>query len=183
MVGNAMSRPEIVGLDLSLTSTGIAAREVKALQVTAKGMLRLSLLRNAILEILSLMNDPLVVVEGYSFGSRNSQAHAAGELGGVIRWTLWENQIPYVDVPPTSRAKFATGKGNASKSEVVSSVSAKTGIIWSGKGADDCCDAWVLREMGLAHLGRSEFTWPKINLSALEKIDWSPFDGLDLNQR
>ena len=86
-------------------------------------------------------------MEGYSFASRHSQAHSIGELGGVIRLLLWESGIPYVLIPPTCRAKFATGKGNASKNEVVSAVSARTGIVWSNPGADDKCDAWILDEM------------------------------------
>lgn len=122
------------------------------------------------------LNQPIVCIEGYSFGSRNSQAHAIGELGGVVRLNLWELDIPFVEIPPTCRAKFATGKGNAAKNEVVSAVSARTGIVWSGKGADDMCDAWILEEMGRAHLGTSRFDWPQVNLSALEKVDWSAFD-------
>jgi crossover junction endodeoxyribonuclease RuvC len=92
-----------------------------------------------------------------------------------MRLVLHEAGISYIDVPPTSRAKFATGKGNASKNEVVSSISARTGIVWSGKGADDMCDAWILRQMGLAHLGESEYDWPAVNMAALDKIDWSGF--------
>lgn len=162
----------VIGLDLSLTSTGVASTEVVALQTGLRGMERLAWLRDEILKKCDGQN-PIVVVEGYSFGSRNSQAHAAGELGGVVRLALWEAGIPHVDVPPTSRAKFATGRGNASKSEVVSAVSARTGLVWSGKGADDCCDAWILREMGRTHFGFGEYDWPAINMTALEKIDWS----------
>ena len=125
--------------------------------------------------VVAAQNDPIVVVEGYSFSSRNSQSHALGELGGVVRLALYEAGVSYIDVPPTSRAKFATGKGNASKNEVVSSISARTGIVWSGKGADDMCDAWILRQMGLAHLGESEYDWPVANMTALDKIDWSGF--------
>lgn len=83
-----------------------------------------------------------------------------------------------MEIPPTTRAKFATGKGNAAKTEVMSAVSARTGIVWSGKGADDMCDAWILEEMGLAKLGIPRFNWPSANLSALEKIDWTPLHQL-----
>ena len=115
----------------------------------------------------------LVLVEGYSFGSRASQAHAAGELGGVIRLGLYEAGISYVDVPPTCLKKFATGKGNASKSEVASALSARTGIVFSGKGADDIVDAFALEQLGLAKLGRSEYDWPKTHMEALTKLDWT----------
>lgn len=174
-----MSTFSVVGLDLSLTSTGLSTDlETVALQPSCKGIERLIWLRNRITTSLEDIDHPVVVIEGYSFGSRNSQAHAAGELGGVVRVALWENNIPFVDVPPTCRAKFATGRGNASKSEVVSAISARTGLVWSGKGADDCCDAWILREMGRLFFDLAEWDWPAVNKSALEKVDWSQFQDL-----
>lgn len=106
-------------------------------------------------------------------GSRNSQSHSIGELGGVIRVALFERGIKYVEIPPTCRAKFATGKGNAGKSEVVSSVSARTGIVWSGKGADDMCDAWILEEALRFKLGIARFEWPKLHVDGLDKVDWT----------
>jgi Holliday junction resolvasome RuvABC endonuclease subunit len=105
--------------------------------------------------------------------SRNSQAHSIGELGGVVRVALYERRIPFIEIPPTCRAKFATGKGNAGKSEVVSAVSAMTGIVWSGGDGDDRCDAWILEQMLIAKLGLSEYAWSAQQLSALEKVDWT----------
>lgn len=167
---------DVVGLDLSLTSTGVAVgSSTSTINTLAKGPQRLIEISHRVSTLMSTLSNPRVVLEGYSMASRNSQAHATGELGGVIRVTLFSSGIPYVVVPPTCRAKFATGRGNASKSEVVSAVSARTGLIWSGPGADDKCDAWILQEMGLTWLGGSRFDWPKLNLSALDNIDWSPF--------
>ncbi len=172
-----MTKPNrpVVGLDLSLTSTGIALpKETNVIQTKQKGVARLIIIRKEIMSQLELLKDPLVIIEGYSFAQKNSHAHSLGELGGVIRVALAEEDIQYVIVAPTQRAKFATGKGNASKSEVVSSISARTGIIWSGKGADDKVDAWILQEIGLTYLGRSRYTWPQIHLDAMDKIEW-PF--------
>lgn len=165
---------DAVGLDLSLTSTGYADDEIlESIAVKTKGPQRLIDIREKVMFNISLLNAPCVAIEGYSYGSRNSQAHSIGELGGVIRVALHESEIPYVDIPPTCRAKFATGKGNAGKNEVVSSVSARTGIVWSGKGADDMCDAWILQEMVLTKLGLARYDWPKINLDSLDKVDWT----------
>ena len=176
-----MTDVDIVGLDLSLTSTGICHGEwMEAYSSKLKGVERLIDIEEAVLRFLCYKTeyDPCVIVEGYSFGSKNSQAHSIGELGGVIRRALHIEQIPFVVVPPTVRAKFATGKGNASKAEVLSSVSARTGIVWSGSGADDMCDAFILEECGLAHIGRPRYQWPALNMSALDKVDWSPLDNL-----
>lgn len=171
--------PSIVGLDLSLTSTGYSCGDDQRNIVSSfKGPRRLSEISLKLCELLLELDDPVVIVEGYSFGSRNSQAHAIGELGGVVRLSLFNLDIPYVEVPPTCRAKFATGKGNAGKTEVMSAVSARTGIVWSGKGADDRCDAWLLEECGRFMLGSNRFEWPKENIKALEKVDWSPIGHL-----
>lgn len=172
---------DVVGLDLSLTSTGIChGKSMQAISSKLKGVERLVDIEEAVMRFLYNETEhetPCVIVEGYSFGSKNSQAHSIGELGGVIRRALHIEQIPFVVVPPTVRAKFATGKGNASKGEVLSSISARTGIVWSGPGADDMCDAFILEECGLTHIGRPRYQWPALNMSALDKVDWSPLDN------
>jgi len=163
----------VIGLDLSLTSTGIALpKDTHAIKTPLKGPTRLIKIRNEILELVGDIKNPLFIIEGYSYAQRNSHAHSLGELGGVIRVALTERDWDFAVVSPTQRAKFATGRGNASKSEVVSSISARTGIIWAGSGADDKADAWVLQEMGLTKLDRSRYDWPKTHLEALEKIEW-----------
>lgn len=162
-----------MGLDLSLTSTGYSINgETGIISTNTKGPERLTRISNEIINLVISNPVDVVILEGYSFASRNSQAHSIGELGGAVRMRLWQTGVPYVVVPPTCRAKFATGKGNASKNEVISSISAKTGIVWSGSGADDMCDAWILEQMGLAYIGKSTYDWPEINLSAMKSIDW-----------
>jgi len=167
--------PTAVGLDLSLTSTGYSCgNDQRIISTKAKGPQRLYEISQDLAALLVELDQPVVIIEGYSFASRNSQAHAIGELGGVVRLTMWNLRIPFIDVPPTCRAKFATGKGNAGKGEVMSAVSARTGIIWAGGGADDLCDAWLLEEMGRVQLDTARFTWPATHLAALDKVDWAP---------
>lgn len=169
--------PTPVGLDLSLTSTGWSCGDNRTvIAIKEKGPARLVAIRDRLVELLAPVTEPVVALEGYSFASRNSRAHAIGELGGVVRVLLHEAHIPYVEIPPTSRAKFATGKGNAGKSEVVSAISARTGLVWAGAGADDCCDAFILEEMTYTFLGAPRYEWPKAHVEALDKVDWSPFD-------
>lgn len=168
---------KILGLDLSLTSTGYSCDgETGVVQTKERDVIRLHNINAQVQLLLSKFDMPACVIEGYSFASKNSQSHSIGELGGVIKLTLHNLDIPFVIVPPTVRAKFATGKGNAGKNEVVSAVSARTGIVWSGSGADDKCDAFILEEMGLAATGRARYEWPTENLTALEKVDWSEME-------
>jgi Holliday junction resolvasome RuvABC endonuclease subunit len=140
-------------------------------------------LRNQLEELVMHPEDnvdvDVVVLEGYAY-ARANQAHQVGELGGVIRVALAEWGIPYVVVAPSALKLYATGKGNASKDNVVSAVSARTGIVFAGKGANDRCDAWVLRQMGMAHYGVGTDVYgtdalvpmPKHNRTALDKVDW-----------
>ncbi len=166
---------QTAGIDLSLTSTGISINgEVSVIRVSSRGVVRLNEISIKIVELFKTNLVSCAAIEGYSFASRNSQAHSIGELGGVVRLRLWEMGIPYVEIPPTSRAKFATGRGNAAKNEVVSSVSAKTGLVFSGAGADDMCDAFILEEMLCVHLGVGKYSWNSTQMQALDKIDWMP---------
>jgi crossover junction endodeoxyribonuclease RuvC len=165
----------LMGLDLSLTSTGISINgNTQAIVSKFKETKRLADIRDRLSLILVESGVHGVIIEGYAFAARNSQSHKIGELGGVVRLLLHEMMIPFVDVPPTSRAKFATGRGNAAKTEVISAVSARTGLIWSGKSADDECDAWLLEEMGLQAIGLGKYHWPESNMAALKNIEWSP---------
>lgn len=168
-----------IGLDLSLTSTGYCIDgKTGVIATKLKGAERLSKVSSQIIDMIISNSIDVAIIEGYSFASRNSQAHSIGEMGGAVRMKIWESGVAYVDVPPTCRAKFATGKGNAGKGEVISSISAKTGLMFVGAGADDECDAWVLEQMGLTYIKESTQSWTKEQLEALTKVDWSPVDNL-----
>jgi Holliday junction resolvasome RuvABC endonuclease subunit len=168
----------ILGLDLSLTSTGYCHNgQPGVIRVKTVGDERLRDISSELFSIRKQLKIDLVVIEGYSFASVFSRAHAIGELGGVVRLDLLYTKTPYIVVPPKCRAKFATGKGNANKADVMHAISEKANLDLSGPGADDKCDAWVLEEMALTKLGRSKYTWGKENLDALNKVDWSVLEG------
>ena len=167
-----------MGLDLSLSSTGWSVGQEKGV-ITPKtnGTQRLVDITECLMDLIRFHRVTAVVVEGYAFAARSGQAFSIGELGGVVRFNLCRNNVPFAVVPPTTRAKFATGRGNSSKSEVVSAVSARTGIVWSGTGADDMCDAWILEEMDLLRNGRARYDWPAASIAVVNGVDWSPIEN------
>lgn len=174
-----MSKIVTMGIDPSLTSTGVSVTGTTvSIRKSSRGVQRLLDVRDELLQLVVQNSVDCVSIEHYSYASRNSQAHSIGELGGVMRLALYEANIPFIEIPPTCRAKFATGKGNAGKSEVVSAISARTGVVWDGGDGTDRCDAWVLEEMLRFKLGLSAIDWPKSHTDALEKVDWSPLEKL-----
>lgn len=169
-----------MGLDLSLTATGVAlpdgtTRLVKPPVCCNRGMRRLRWIREKILGMVYANQVTHVAVEAYSFGSRNSHAHALGELGGVVRLALAEAGIPYIDVPPSSLKKYATGKGNATKELVL--VHAVRRLGYPGSDNNEA-DALWLRAAGLDFLEAPVVEQPQDSRKALDKVDFvQPFGG------
>lgn len=171
----------VVGLDLSLTATGVAtAHGTEVLSTKLKGCERLAWVRDEIMRRLGpsidlngspltyVAPDTLVVIEDYAY-SRANQAHQIGELHGVIRLALHEAGVPMALVAPTARAKYATGSGRAGKSEVLAAAIRRLGY----EGHDDNeADALWLRTMALDHYGLSRITMPTAHREGLDKVDW-----------
>lgn len=107
----------------------------------------------------------LVVIEGYSFAGKfnNSLQY---ELGACIRMRLFEEEIPFVEVPPTSLKKFVTGKGNCKKDLMLLNVYKR----WDFDTDDDNeADAYGLAQFGRAIKGYDTGV-PLLHLTALEKV-------------
>lgn len=158
----------VVGLDLSLTSTGIAYADGTTCSITSKqrGAARLADLRNRIVAEVVYDGAPnLVAVEGYSYGSVNG-GERIGELGGVIRVALFDHGIPYVEVSPNSVKLYAAGVGNADKDKVLSAAVLRAGFEMS----NDEADAWWLRAMTLDFYGEPPVAMPAKNRAALSAV-------------
>lgn len=157
-----------LGLDLSLTATGIACDEHGTFVISTSkttGVDRLILIRETVLDHADEAD--LVAIEGYSFGSHMAYAHALGELGGAVRVGLFEAMRPYVEVPPAILKKFTTGKGNASKQEVLAAAIRRFGFAGSN---DNEADAWMLKQMAECHY--QPYSIAKVQLDALDKVSW-----------
>jgi Holliday junction resolvasome RuvABC endonuclease subunit len=165
-----------LALDLVLTSTGVCHPDgtTEVLKTDAmRGMKRLAYIRDRVVKWAAYVDLPdVVVIEGYSFASTGRAGISLGELGGVIRLALLERDIPFVEIPPTCRAKYATGKGNAGKSLVVSCATYRAQRVFP---TDDEADAWVLWQMALAHYEPESpllVKVPAVNREGLNKVQW-----------
>jgi Holliday junction resolvasome RuvABC endonuclease subunit len=175
--------PHILGLDLSLTGTGrcrLSVAHDPIVQTTKTkftGHERLQWIIDTT-GIHSKLD--LVVLEGPAYSRQAGQAghHERAGLWWLIAHRLWLARIPYAVVPPNVRAKYATGKGNAGKDEVLASVIKRYGHLVD-VADNNQADALILAAMGAHHLGAPLVDVPKLNATALEAAKWPelPSDG------
>lgn len=162
--------PRVIGLDLSLTATGIAGHGwTDTLKPPAghRGVQRLHWLRDRIFE--HTHRAALVVVEGPSYGSQGGGHHELAGLWWLTAWTLHRADVPMAVVPPASLKKYATGKGNATKADMRVALLQRAGI---DERDDNQVDAWWLHAIGVDHLGRPAVTLPAAHRQALAKVAW-----------
>ncbi|MEU2797456.1 hypothetical protein [Streptomyces sp. NPDC007117] len=172
-------RPLVIGLDLSLTCTGVAG-EGWADYIRPKTLRGHPRLNHLVDEITSFIKKAdLVVIEGPSFGG--GVAHRHEDLAGLrvmVRHACWRRSIPYAIVPPSCRALYAAGKGSAPKGQVRDEVAARYGIELDGVGRYDMADAYALLAMGLHHLGHQLAEVPEKNATGLTGCQWPDTEGL-----
>ena len=133
--------PNVVGLDPSLTATGIAWADETFSVSGGKGDDRLTDIHHAVTDICD--GATLAVIEDLPV-----HGHGAGKTGmaqGVVRLALLDLCVPYVLVPPAVVKRFATGRGNATKPDLRMELYKRTGLDLA---KDDEVDAWWLRAFG-----------------------------------
>lgn len=156
--GNPFTEPFFLGLDLSLTSTGVVVLDANAklvvamsIKVKTRGAERLSDIEAQVKQIIRNSNPKYACIEGYSmgFGGKQNTGRIAdlGELGGVIRLLLYKFNIPYSTPVPLQVKKYATGKGQGEKSQIMMAVFKQWGFEAKD---DDQADAYVLARIARA---------------------------------
>ena len=170
----------VLALDLSLTRTGYALSGDHGADLSrgvlippksaSRGMGRLAWIRDAVLSLAVGNGADVVVLEGYAY-ARANQAHQLGELGGVVRLALADHGFAVVDVPPAVLKRLATGKGNASKDEVLAEAIRRLGY----QGSDhNEADALWLRQLALHALRLpGAVDLPKAHLAAIDRGKWA----------
>lgn len=164
----------VVGLDLSLTCTGVADDDGITHTVTVTPatdysdplVARCIRIRQQVIDLTPTHLD-LVVIE--DLVARSQAAATLGVLHGVVRQWLWVSGVTVLLVPPATLKKYATGKGNANK-DAVRDAARDRGGLPAGVTSDEC-DAWWLRQIGLALAGDpAAVQVPKSHQAALDKL-------------
>ncbi len=181
----------VVGIDLSLTSTGICVvlghgpspdisvyrhrSEGRAGATLTERFARLRDIRWAVLDAVGA-DDDLVVIEAPSLGqSRQAGTHDRAGLWWTVVQALMARGIPVAEVPPSVRAKYATGAGNAGKDTVLAAVVRRYPQV--EVSGNDEADALVLAAMGARHLGEPIDSLPQVHLAAMSKVRWPEVDA------
>ena len=78
---------------------------------------RFTYISDFVMDLLSnyKQNQPIIFIEGYSFGSKGQGVFQIAENCGILKYRLLEKDYGYHTVVPSVVKKGATGKGNADK--------------------------------------------------------------------
>src|SRR5690606_1545169 len=161
---NAARAPKILGLDISLTKTGVATPAGTTLTIKGgKGDDRLVNLYEETCYLVATDVD-LAIIE--DLPTHAMSAGLTGQAQGVVRLALRRYSIPYVTVAPATLKKAATGSGKATKLDMVDAAVRlrKESPQWAP--TDDEADAYLLRWLGLERLAGRQLD---------AKVDWAPW--------
>jgi crossover junction endodeoxyribonuclease RuvC len=178
-----VTKPRIAGLDLSLTSTGVAlvqpggavsvhrVRPPAAAKATVHE--RLKFLYTEVRQL--VYGATHVTVEGPSFGSPQGQ-HKLGGVWWIVMHVLWLDNpdAVFVSVTPSTLKVYATGRGNRlEKDEIAITVVRRYPDVDIRN--NDMADAFVLAAMTADQLGCPLAEVPKTHRRALK--DWPYHTG------
>lgn len=160
----------VVGLDLSLTSTGMAEVSCPtpsaAATVSGFGCVKTKANQRKEQRLSQIVDHvmifaggaDLVVVEDGALRSIGPGREELAALRYMVRVELWSTGVPFALVRPTTLKLYTTGRGNASKDEMVSAVDERHGTSYASMskahGRYDLADATALAAMGVHWLAR-----------------------------
>lgn len=175
-----------VGIDLSLTSTGLAIHDPQTVvpggcaetqtirtKPVAPGydakLGRFQFISRRILGAFANDDDVSVFLEGPSYGSAGQATHDIAGNWWLLYEALTYDGCKITVIPPTIVKTYATGKGNAAKDAVLAAAIKRYPDI--DIPGNDIADAVILLAIGCRLAGRPlEADLPKTHLRALDKL-------------
>jgi Holliday junction resolvasome RuvABC endonuclease subunit len=133
--------PVFIGIDQSYSGFSITALNGELYSTSVytsqhRGIKRLADIKEYMVTNLSRYQILDVAIEGYAFGSQ--MANMLGELGGMVKLSLFDMGLYPLIVPPTSLKKYVTGKGTGvPKSQMLLQVYKKWGAEFTDDNAAD----------------------------------------------
>jgi len=168
----------VIGIDPSLTGTGIASSRGWVELVGQKDVTKLPLLpriaavARLAAEVVQLVGTPdLVVIERPAFSRSGGGAVERHALWFEIVRSLIARQIPVAEAANQHRMRYATGKGSAQKNAIVDAVARRL-PLFDTSGNDNLCDAAVLCALGCDWLGHPLAVMPATHRRAVTDMNW-----------
>lgn len=179
-----MSTLRVVGLDLSLTSSGLAflstgdgdielrSKSVKSATAgydLVKRSHRLGTMTDKIVADVLAFKPQLAVIESPAPNQKSGQHHDRSGLWWLVANILISDGWPVMEVSTTTLKKYASGSGNANKLDVAIAVTKR--YAWCDFKTDDEADAIVLAAIGARLHGHPiEASLPKSQLDAMKPL-------------
>ncbi|MFD5848339.1 hypothetical protein [Streptomyces chartreusis] len=187
---SGLGHPVVVGIDPSLTGTGIASSNgwcevvgYKRARAKDPGITqlphpeRLAAMRHILDTVFYSLGAPqLVVMELPAHSRSGGGAHERGWFWWQLYSQIHNHQIPIGLLTPNQRALYATGKGTAAKGAVIDAVTRRW-PDWTTEGNDNAADAVALMAAGRDWLGAPITDMPKTHRAALDKATWPTLPG------
>ena len=141
----------VVGIDASLTGTAVCILDQdgnltmsrhgsKPAAGLAARMLRYEQMVTAVRNDVKKSKADLIIIEGYSYGSKGRSVIDLGEYGGLLRNMLLD-YARVLEIAPTSVKKYITGSGNAKKLLMATTIAKKYDVEFT---TDDEYDAYAI---------------------------------------
>lgn len=175
--------PRIIGVDTSLTRTGLARIDVvgslpptielwsyPSKPVGDQWAARHDRIHELATEVGKAFDGfpTLVVIESPAYSSTTGAVHDRAWFWGQVYHQARERGIPVLTATPQGRMKYATGKGKADKDVVLAAAIKR----WPNVDItnNDEADALILAAMGARKLGHPVDDVPLLNQEALAKM-------------
>lgn len=151
-----MNERLVLGLDPS-TCFGVCVASESGKVVYTKeisfpklsGFERISAILADVLDVYRTFKPSSVVIEGMFVGHASS-AIVVIQIATLLRYFLWQEGIPFLEVAPSVLKKFICGAGNAKKEQMMMWVSKRYGFE---SPTNNIADAVGLAMVGVAALG------------------------------
>lgn len=163
----------VLGLDLSLTSTGVALPNGSTFRIKTRpkdGDRRLAVIRDTLRDVIAVHRPHVAVIEDLPRHAMGAGVTAM--VHGIARTELLDAGAAYATVVPATLKAFACDHGRAEKHQLAAAAFLAAGVEFADDKGGDQCDAWWLRAAGHDHYGHPLFDLPQKQRDRLGKVKW-----------
>ncbi|MFF1483095.1 hypothetical protein ACIGZH_01870 [Streptomyces sp. NPDC058319] len=168
----------VLGLDLSITSTGVCRPDGSTFRIKTRlkdRHKRVTQIRDRLEIEVAEQRPHLAVIEDLPMNpGRMSIANlkAIAGLHGVVQSVLIDADVPWAYVTPKTLKSFACDNGRAEKSDMAAAAYLADGVEFADDKGGDQADAWWLRAAGHDWCGVPLFSMPQAQRDVLGKAEW-----------